>query len=181
MLLSFSVFQSTLPQGERRQQLYESFHFVRFQSTLPQGERRALWQQCLTVLKDFNPRSHKGSDVFPRSNVLLFQRISIHAPTRGATKVLSFLHHPCSISIHAPTRGATGKEFKLPEDITISIHAPTRGATAMELGRPSYGFISIHAPTRGATLTEISMSVQRIFQSTLPQGERHRCDRRCRR
>lgn len=33
------------------------------------------------------------------------------------------------VSIHAPTRGATGVEVRLCADISVSIHAPTRGAT----------------------------------------------------
>ena len=33
--------------------------------------------------------------------------ISIHAPTRGATKHCVLLNHVQMISIHAPTRGAT--------------------------------------------------------------------------
>ena len=54
-----------------------------FQSTLPRGERRNF---CRSVCQkgDFNPRSHEGSDTI----LLLYQaghRISIHAPTRGAT------------------------------------------------------------------------------------------------
>ena len=56
---------------------------VTFQSTLPRGERRR---------------------VFISSPVI---RISIHAPTRGATKsAVSYQVSPL-ISIHAPTRGAT--------------------------------------------------------------------------
>ena len=100
--------------------------------------------------------------------------ISIHAPTRGATKCgFSNGYFVFNISIHAPTRGAT--ESKKGVDIMgcISIHAPTRGATpeAGSLPCPCQYFnprshkgsdcrfylyhlahhISIHAPTRGAT------------------------------
>ena len=61
MMSALSLFQSTLPQGERRQQ-HGGIH---------------VW--C-----NFNPRSHKGSD---RDQLKLAFRneISIHAPTRGAT------------------------------------------------------------------------------------------------
>ncbi len=90
---------------------------------------------------DFNPRSHKGSDlkIEHAANV---QAISIHAPTRGATVIRdnSYGTDP-QISIHAPTRGAT-----------ISIHAPTRGATLHAFLAIPLIRISIHAPTRGATL-----------------------------
>ena len=54
----------------------------------------------------FNPRSHERSDV-RRSCCRLFFRISIHAPTRGATLTVCGCGVDFRISIHAPTRGAT--------------------------------------------------------------------------
>ena len=108
-------------------------HYIRlsflFQSSLPQGERRSKVDQFLDLVK-----------------------ISIHAPTRGATALPCLCPVPPQISIHAPTRGATvsylsqqqhTEEFQstLPRGerpsrtsyrefiLTISIHAPTRGAT----------------------------------------------------
>ena len=57
----------------------------RFQSTLPQGERRGHRPFC-DHFGDFNPRSHKGSDLSRRPWVD-DRDISIHAPTRGATGV----------------------------------------------------------------------------------------------
>ena len=101
--------------------------------------------------------------------------VSIHAPTRGATKHgvtclnqakfqsthphgvrrrdhILYNSHFSKVSIHAPTRGAT-KNTKLSEDkVAVSIHAPTRGATkcvTYYLTHPKN--VSIHAPTRGAT------------------------------
>ncbi len=56
------LFQSTLPRGERRvHSLHKLFH-VLFQSTLPRGERRRVGRDRPLV-----------------------QKISIHAPARGAT------------------------------------------------------------------------------------------------
>ena len=55
--------------------------------------------------------------------------ISIHAPTKGATKIPNYNYAYITISIHAPTKGATANNadtFSLAE---ISIHAPTKGAT----------------------------------------------------
>ena len=54
-----------------------------FQSTLPRGERRSCCNK-VTVILDFNPRSHEGSD-FVLLITHTFIYISIHAPTRGAT------------------------------------------------------------------------------------------------
>ena len=100
-------------------------------------------------------------------------KISIHAPTRGATIILTLkavgfsyfnprahegrdgavreiLINP-PISIHAPTRGATGGVGQNIGGTHISIHAPTRGATHKGAIYFRNANISIHAPTRGAT------------------------------
>ena len=106
-------------------------------------------------------------------NSLVTFAISIHAPTRGATKSLRKGGGGQFISIHAPTRGATfpfsarsfnlvdfnprsyersdGKAFTTLDDRLISIHAPTRGATLTAFFMEENNMISIHAPTRGAT------------------------------
>ena len=55
--------------------------------------------------------------------------ISIHAPTRGATKNATSKYYKGVISIHAPTRGATDGNLQCQLINAISIHAPTRGAT----------------------------------------------------
>ena len=100
------IFQSTLPRGERRLQIWVMKCSLRFQSTLPRGERRLSLEHSVPHIT-----------------------ISIHAPTRGATfkdcyRLLCWIFqstlprgerqyfHFCSkmlkkISIHAPTRGAT--------------------------------------------------------------------------
>ena len=82
--------------------------------------------------------------------------------------------HLLKISIHAPTRGATLGDFLTARSSTnfnprsykrsdiiyvikkytdkISIHAPTRGATPLDEFMRNATLISIHAPTRGATI-----------------------------
>ena len=79
-----SVFQSTLPQGERPNFARIFQRFDSFQSTLPQGER------------PFNMQSNN-----------YLQAISIHAPARGATDDGIKARTDLYISIHAPARGAT--------------------------------------------------------------------------
>ena len=123
----------------------------KFQSTLPREERHV-----------------RNNDVPCRD------RISIHAPTRGATTEVRIIAILTFISIHAPTRGATRcalrnlniptfqstlprEERPLEEslqnvDFIISIHAPTRGATTCDTNSTDNNLISIHAPTRGATI-----------------------------
>ena len=78
----------------------------KFQSTLPQGERRSTSRTSGSGPRNFNPRSHKGSDSRGRQAPVP-AGISIHAPTRGATKPVRDHGRIQPISIHAPTRGAT--------------------------------------------------------------------------
>ena len=121
----------------------------------------------------FNPRSHERSDALGITDRLTsdvfqstlpreerqsicgmlgnVQRISIHAPTRGATDTTDRPQDRRTISIHAPTRGATIDVLQTYWFDIISIHAPTRGATNALFGKGQVCFISIHAPTRGAT------------------------------
>ena len=119
----------------------------------------------------FNPRSHERSDVV--ITVLTTSiSISIHAPTRGATRDSLKLLPFSVISIHAPTRGATTFLNIDMMIIDISIHAPTRGATSLTDKAHIVLTISIHAPTRGATSFAVLVLENRVFQSTLPREER---------
>ena len=61
-------------------------HRRRFQSTLPREERPSLYLLG-AHLHNFNPRSHERSDS-QQSELITMLRISIHAPTRGATAIL---------------------------------------------------------------------------------------------
>ena len=103
------------------------FTSVLFQSTHPRGVRRTTDVWALTHI-DFNPRTHEGCDSSRRDSHR-HQDISIHAPTRGATRPRCLLESGHRISIHAPTRGATAKAINSHIWRRISIHAPTRGAT----------------------------------------------------
>ena len=64
--------------------MYGYHAILLFQSTLPRGERLLILiaQICN---RNFNPRSHEGSDLLVHM-FLLELEISIHAPTRGATR-----------------------------------------------------------------------------------------------
>ena len=125
-------------------------------------------------IKDFNPRSHERSDQLAVVNCLALA-ISIHAPTRGATKPLIYKALRAIISIHAPTRGATSYYFLLllpilfqstlpreerPQPPNIANTTIRFQSTLPREERPvpyvpvTRGlYISIHAPTRGATST----------------------------
>ena len=100
--------------------------------------------------------------------------ISIHAPAKGATFLVSILSLIVRISIHAPAKGATGQINLTDDDLPISIHAPAKGATTgtdngsqrrefqstlprrerppMPVAKAKLASISIHAPAKGATI-----------------------------
>ena len=84
-VLQTARFQSTLPREERLWKRKQKRQQPRFQSTLPREERHKSLLLLLPRLY-FNPRSHERSD---HSAVCCLKglRISIHAPTRGATEV----------------------------------------------------------------------------------------------
>ena len=146
-------------------------------------------------MADFNPRSHEGSDHTCFYLFCLFQPISIHAPTRGATRIAYQHNKPNRISIHAPTRGATrvkklsmrSWQFQstLPRGerpfciyqcsciVRISIHAPTRGATSCSHGGHYFRFDFNPRSHEGSDIVRFALKPFCIkFQSTLPRGER---------
>ena len=121
-------------------------------------------------------------------------KISIHAPTRGATINLIICRLIILFQSTLPREERQEhclKVQKRAQDfnprshersdtlqhfynylIYISIHAPTRGATSSSYVQLYAKAISIHAPTRGATLDATYYQVQLVFQSTLPREER---------
>ena len=105
-----------------------------------------------------------------------FSGISIHAPPRGATRLVVPVVIFNPISIHAPPRGATNKSGETVHEDFISIHAPPRGATNKSGETVHEDFISIHAPPRGATPRNYHLrEATKIFQFTpLREGRRVR-------
>ncbi len=59
-----------------------------------------------------------------------WERVSIHAPVKGATESKEKLDCNDIVSIHAPVKGATlQRVVQLGELLVVSIHAPVKGAT----------------------------------------------------
>ena len=121
--------------------------------------------------------------------------VSIHAPTRGATRDCTKLFNDFSVSIHAPTRGATcscplstalcscfnprthtGCDVPRLKNISsISKFQSTHPHGVRLIGRYRRSKrleVSIHAPTRGATSVTGDHSDTHAFQSTHPHGVR---------
>ena len=84
-----TLFQSTLPRGERRVTARISWTCGEFQSTLPRGERHGGRERC-TGNARFQSTLPRGERLAKLGNVIL-GGISIHAPTRGATLLLFIL------------------------------------------------------------------------------------------
>ena len=119
-----------------------------FHSTLPCWERQ-------------------GGAVFPHE----YAGISIHAPVKGATPIISTSTRGCLISIHAPVKGATRNTSKTPA-LWCDFNPRSRE------GSDENGYsgvwrirISIHAPVKGATVPAKPLShVERDFNPRSREG-----------
>ena len=130
-----------------------------------------MWQSCIKVFQSTLPR---GERRFCSRLYHHLRAISIHAPTRGATRLHLPIEIQRDISIHAPTRGATRWDDEL-EQATPDFNPRSHEGSDPELleskeevqyfnprshegsdparhcSRDRSRQISIHAPTRGAT------------------------------
>ena len=122
-------FQSTHPRGVRRdlvtvlnRELYVSIHAPTWGATLIK-----LYYHNLSL--GFNPRTHVGCDC---PNTLIGLQNSAFQSThpRGVRLYSRYFSVICEkVSIHAPTWGATLYVFFREDNSAVSIHAPTWGAT----------------------------------------------------
>ena len=126
------LFQFTHPHRVRRPRVWlPAAHPRRFNSRTHTGCDYVI-RIKLTTIDSFNSRTHTGCDTSsaPKPRIV---KVSIHAPTQGATvSVESFLPSH-EVSIHAPTQGATLPVRVGLICIIVSIHAPTQGATLRAL------------------------------------------------
>ena len=173
--LSFcDIFQSTLPQGERRSGAVLCSANGGISIHAPARGATELGERSPGNGHNFNPRSRKGSDpdtpppapnisnFNPRSRkgsdntlidglglLLLFQS-TLPQGERLCSKRLSSIVVVFQSTLPQGERQI--RNSKMAEDIKISIHAPARGATVLRLFAGLRIVISIHAPARGATL-----------------------------
>ena len=106
LFLMVLVFQSTLRRTERR--IWSSLNVCssKFQSTLRRTERRTFFYSTHKSIV-FQSTLRRTERLYRHLQVGLMKRISIHAPTNGATFSLLPPILLLIISIHAPTNGAT--------------------------------------------------------------------------
>ena len=84
MTFSRSAISIHTPTKGATGQLYPGLLSSLFQSTLPQRERR-FCSVSSPLTSNFNPHSHKGSDELAEHTKAWKGHISIHTPTKGAT------------------------------------------------------------------------------------------------
>ena len=130
-------------------------------------------QHCHKMVLNFNPRSHKGSDVILLSIFSLFALFQSTLPQgerpmerkqsayrgyfnprshKGSDNNWRWRAKPCTYFNPRSHKGSDCEHDNKQMIEQISIHAPTRGATVTLSARASRSLISIHAPTRGATV-----------------------------
>ena len=124
-----SPFQSTLPRRERRNDTILLQWYTNFNPRSREGSD-IFDNADLLEVEYFNPRSREGSDEFDIYNHIASKFISIHAPAKGATRLMQRAQVLFLISIHAPAKGATKTaSIMMMACVIISIHAPAKGAT----------------------------------------------------
>ena len=110
------------------------FHLLRFR--LHQGFNPRTHSGCDAIHKcttidppGFNPRTHSGCDNTPPAEHT--KQICFNPRTHsGCDFMMKDVNSSFKVSIHAPTRGATRHFVRSILILHVSIHAPTRGATA---------------------------------------------------
>ena len=170
-LQSSFLFQSTLPRGERLPCATQHDAFPQFQSTLPRGERpiiNRLHVETVTFQSTL-PRGERLDTTAPHT--MLF-RISIHAPTRGATPN-AYNRKPFSKFQSTLPRGERlgnpEKDCKC-DDFNPRSH---EGSDMIVCCCPSSREVFQSTLPRGERPSSMSNATGRlIFQSTLPRGER---------
>ena len=97
-------------------------HQSQFQSTPPCGGDRD-YRAWTKAIHDFNPRPLAGA-TNGYMGLVLYNKISIHAPLRGRRPLFGVGAGRVRISIHAPLRGRPIFDVAQKFNSFISIHAP---------------------------------------------------------
>ena len=166
------LFQSTHPHGVRRVRAAGCLPCRKFQSTHPHGVRlnNRLRNEPQKAFQSTHPHGVRLIRTSPPTADGRFQSTHPH----GVRPILrcAVCEHS-GVSIHAPTRGATRSETQIMQLNAVSIHAPTRGATycplAYRLFCPCFN-PRTHTGCDIFALLNIKISI--MFQSTHPHGVR---------
>ena len=121
----------------------------------------------------FYPRPHARGDLNRLITYVSKFRVSIHAPTQGATRNLPFLSSPKAFQSTPPRKGATYQLCLWHSELLVSIHAPTQGATTIVIIAYEAISSSNPRPPRKGRLDETDPMVEFYkFQSTPPRKGR---------
>ena len=118
----------------------------------------------------FNSRAHEGRDPLPRQRRAGRDRFNSRAH-EGRDLLTMYLMALAQVSIHAPTRGATRKTVKPVVRHGFNSRAHEGRDKQYDSDRAAWT-VSIHAPTRGATPTDGATDTDGVFQFTRPRGAR---------
>ena len=165
------TFQSTRPRGARP--LVEGAEIASQRFNPRAREGRDLCSQTRHLAScGFNPRAREGRDsgtcIRTRS-----PRVSIHAPARGATPLLSNTTS-CFVRFQSTRPRGARPCRRLSDGLSILFQSTRpRGARPGGSGDTApLCAVSIHAPARGATWRPRNRIDDGLFQSTRPRGAR---------
>ena len=155
-----------------------TLHISRYRHTISihapaRGATLQSWHSYRS-LRNFNPRSREGSDELNAYERIRYLRFQSTLP-RGERRTVTIADRDGNkISIHAPARGATSM-LLFPKFRFLDFNPRSREGSDYEgdAGADIVFYISIHAPARGATTFLETPIITQLFQSTLPRGERH--------
>ena len=125
------IFQSTLPRGERPFLFYATNVIIA--NFNPRSREGSDWGVDTVIMnkRDFNPRSREGSDRGRRRSGKCSSKFQSTLPRGERHQLAKTIDDANKISIHAPARGATRHRVSAGQLFCISIHAPARGATSI--------------------------------------------------
>jgi len=141
-------FQFTRPRGARHAVANAPFAEPPFQFTRPRGARPKK-SSTKKRAQRFNSRAHAGRDP-SRTNYSLCMRVSIHAPTRGATHPQKRKEAGTMFQFTRP-RGARQSKSNVQSGTQGFNSRAHAGRDRLVRGASAKRSVSIHAPTRGAT------------------------------
>ena len=104
--------------------------------------------------------------------IAMLKTVSIHAPTWGATNcslTTSSRRHCFNPRSHMGSDSVLGYLLTIQDCFNPRSHIGSDMAGSV---KRSNSVVSIHAPTWGATQLNLFSSIDEMFQSTLPHGER---------
>ncbi len=126
------------------------------------------------TLRRFNPRSHAGSDLTSLDAAFSKIWVSIHAPTRGATRAYRDGYRPKEFQSTLPRgeRPSAGNPLKSKRNSFNPRSHAGSDYTSSRIGWNLLTFQSTLPRGERPTPTSRSQRPTRRFQSTLPRGER---------